>query len=102
MNWLSALQGAQAPNLTGTVREHRIWPDSPAYHSRRKELIAKPIQKPKIKAKGRGSGWAKGAQFVPRMRCKLCDKLFYAPPSYLKRGQGKYCGRECWAKSLRK
>jgi len=27
--------------------------------------------------------------------CEICDKKFYAYPSHIKRGQGKYCSKEC-------
>ncbi len=39
---------------------------------------------------------------MPQVRCKICDKEFYAKPSHLKRGWGLYCSRECQHKSLLK
>lgn len=31
--------------------------------------------------------------------CLICKKIFYAKPSHLKRGWGKYCSKHCQAKS---
>lgn len=30
-------------------------------------------------------------------KCKVCGKEFNTPPSHIKRGQGKYCSKECSA-----
>ncbi len=32
---------------------------------------------------------------MPIVRCKLCARPFYAKPSWLKRGVGKYCSAAC-------
>lgn len=29
------------------------------------------------------------------VKCQVCEKEFNCPPSHIKRGQGKYCSREC-------
>jgi len=36
---------------------------------------------------------------MPKVFCKICKKEFYTKPSYLKKGWGKYCSRECQFKS---
>jgi len=36
---------------------------------------------------------------MPQVRCKLCEKKFYAKPSWLKRGWGKYCSSKCQYKA---
>ena len=36
---------------------------------------------------------------MPLVRCKLCKKEFYAKPSLLKRGWGKYCSGKCQYKA---
>lgn len=116
MNWLSALNGAEAPKLEGTLRYHICADDKDevraqekqaardrcrAYYAANKEKVL--AQKKKAREQGvGGSSWNKGLQIAPRIPCKQCGKAFYAPPSALKRGDGKFCGRKCWAKSLRK
>lgn len=42
----------------------------------------------------RTKGWSAGAQFVPRVACG-CGTMFYAPPSQLRRGGGKFCSYKC-------
>lgn len=32
---------------------------------------------------------------MPTVRCKMCAALFYAKPSWLKHGYGKYCSARC-------
>ncbi len=32
---------------------------------------------------------------MPIVSCKICKKKFYAKPSHLKRGWGKYCSSKC-------
>ena len=32
---------------------------------------------------------------MPIVKCKKCQKEFYAKPHWLKRGWGKYCSRDC-------
>ncbi len=32
---------------------------------------------------------------MPRVICKICKKDFYAKPSWLQHGWGKYCSRSC-------
>ena len=32
---------------------------------------------------------------MPKVNCKLCNELFYAKPSWLLRGHGKYCSSRC-------
>ncbi len=32
---------------------------------------------------------------MPAVRCKICAIQFYAKPSWLKRGHGKYCSAKC-------
>jgi len=44
-------------------------------------------------------GWSRGKKFVPRQTCLACGKEFYAPPSLLRRGGGKYCSVACRAKT---
>lgn len=34
--------------------------------------------------------------------CKLCGKLFYAKPNWLRKGAGKYCSRNCQSESRKK
>jgi len=36
---------------------------------------------------------------MPIVPCKLCGKTFYAKPSHLKRGWGKYCSSKCQYKA---
>ena len=36
---------------------------------------------------------------MPLVRCKICKKKFYAKPSWLKRGWGKYCSPGCQHKA---
>ena len=36
---------------------------------------------------------------MPRVKCKICKKTFYAKPSWRKRGWGKYCSRKCQYKA---
>ena len=36
---------------------------------------------------------------MPQVNCKLCRKEFYAKPSWIKEGNGKYCSRDCGYKS---
>ncbi len=39
---------------------------------------------------------------MPVVRCKLCNRRFYAKPSWIKSGGGKYCSRKCQYASYRK
>jgi len=39
---------------------------------------------------------------MPQIKCKLCSKEFYAKPSHLKLGWGKYCSRDCSSIAQRK
>lgn len=39
---------------------------------------------------------------MPLVRCKICGKEFYAKPSWLKKGWGKYCSSKCQYKAQRK
>ena len=32
---------------------------------------------------------------MPQVKCKICDNVFYAKPSWLKKGWNKYCSRKC-------
>lgn len=32
---------------------------------------------------------------MPIKKCKICGKKFYARPSYIKQGWGKYCSKRC-------
>jgi len=32
---------------------------------------------------------------MPKGKCKICGKSFYAKPSHIKKGWGKYCSPEC-------
>ncbi len=34
--------------------------------------------------------------FMPQVICKECDKEFYAKPSWIKNGGGKYCSQACF------
>ncbi len=36
---------------------------------------------------------------MPEVKCEKCGKAFYAKPSWIKIGNGKYCSRECSYKS---
>ena len=36
---------------------------------------------------------------MPQVRCKICRKEFYAKPSWLKEGWGKYCSSKCQYKA---
>lgn len=36
---------------------------------------------------------------MPQVNCKLCEKDFYAKPSWIKIGNGKYCSMGCSQKS---
>lgn len=36
---------------------------------------------------------------MPDVSCKICGKKFYAKPSHLKRGWGKYCSSKCQYKA---
>lgn len=44
---------------------------------------------------GPGKGWSKGKQYVPRQSCEVCAGAFYAPPSQIIRGGGKFCSVAC-------
>lgn len=37
---------------------------------------------------------------MPQVKCKVCGKEFYAKPSHLKLGWGKYCSQGCHHKGL--
>jgi len=39
---------------------------------------------------------------MPQVKCKVCGKEFYAKPSHLRVGWGKYCSQECHHKGLLK
>lgn len=32
---------------------------------------------------------------MPIIKCRICNKLFYARPSHIKRGDCKYCSNQC-------
>ena len=36
---------------------------------------------------------------MPIVKCKICDNTFYAKPSQLKLGHGRYCSRQCCTKN---
>lgn len=36
---------------------------------------------------------------MPQVHCKICGKEFYAKPSWLKKGWGKYCSSKCQYKA---
>lgn len=36
---------------------------------------------------------------MPKVKCKVCKKTFYAKSNWLKRGWGKYCSRKCQYKA---
>ena len=38
---------------------------------------------------------------MPITQCKTCAKKFYAKPSWLKKGHGKFCSRSCYFESHR-
>lgn len=44
---------------------------------------------------GSGKGWSSGLQKVPRRSCQLCGGRFYAPPTLVRRGGGKFCSNDC-------
>jgi len=37
---------------------------------------------------------------MPQVNCKICKKEFYAKPSWIKNGLGKYCSKGCMQKGL--
>ncbi len=39
---------------------------------------------------------------MPIVQCKVCKKNFYAKPSWLKRGWGKFCSSKCQHEAQRK
>lgn len=38
---------------------------------------------------------------MPIVKCKLCRERFYAKPSWIKYGHGKYCSQKCQYKSYK-
>lgn len=50
------------------------------------------------KRNGRGSGWAKGIEYVDRQICIVCGKRFYAPPAQISRSRmgGQFCSQKCY------
>lgn len=38
---------------------------------------------------------------IPNTKCKICGRDFYARPSFLKIGWGKYCSKKCQYKSFK-
>ena len=48
---------------------------------------------------GKGKGWSKGKEFVPRRKCIMCSSRFYAPPAQINRGKeygGCFCSQACY------
>ena len=39
---------------------------------------------------------------MPTIKCEICNKEFYARPSHLKQGWGRYCSRKCHHDAMRK
>jgi len=39
--------------------------------------------------------------FMPRIPCKLCGLEFYSKPSWIKKGDGKYCSMKCSSQARR-
>lgn len=39
---------------------------------------------------------------MPTVKCKICDKEFYAKPNWIRMGWGKYCSKSCQYKSQKK
>lgn len=39
---------------------------------------------------------------MPTVKCKICNKEFYAKPNWLKKGWGKYCSLKCTYKDREK
>lgn len=39
---------------------------------------------------------------MPDVKCKLCEKYFYAKPNWIKKGWGKFCSRKCYSESNKK
>lgn len=39
---------------------------------------------------------------MPEVKCKQCDKNFYAKPVYRKQGYGLFCSRACYSASVQK
>lgn len=52
---------------------------------------------------GPTKGWSKGREFAPRTKCHVCGSVFYAPPSQVKRANGKpvVCSKACVMASAR-
>lgn len=46
---------------------------------------------------GSTKGWSLGAEFAPRRLCEECGERFYAPPSLIRRGGGRFCSKSCRA-----
>lgn len=95
--------------MVGTVRYHICADDKDEVRAEQKQAARDRCRayyaanREKILAqKKKGSSWNKGLKIAPRHPCKQCGKPFYAPPSYKSKGDGKFCSRKCWGKSLRK
>lgn len=39
---------------------------------------------------------------MPHIPCKICSKIFYSKPSWIKKGGGKYCSIDCSSKARMK
>ena len=39
---------------------------------------------------------------MSQVKCKICNKEFYARPNHLKQGWGRYCSRKCHHIAMRK
>lgn len=44
---------------------------------------------------GPTKAWARGREFAPRRVCEVCAEPFYAPPSLVRRGGGRFCSKSC-------
>lgn len=40
----------------------------------------------------------RGQELVPRKKCAICGKYFYAPPIQIRRGGAKFCSKICYAR----
>jgi len=38
---------------------------------------------------------------MPRIPCEFCGSEFYSKPSWIKKGDGKYCSKKCYAQTRR-
>ncbi len=49
---------------------------------------------------GPGKQWSAGKEFVSRQKCEICGEPFYAAPSQILRGGGKFCSVPCRARFM--